>query len=210
MVVWVLLSRVLIWSFCGSCPLFFSLQADFCLFQKGLDFFVWGGEVGLREFCCCLYQSVCSLFPAMPTCAGTHRSTTLLLFDRVHRLLCSCCVRKSVGLFMRDWRSRQGVREQNNTLLVAVFLSQVFCGSFQGVNFCSVVGAQVTSWDGEGGGGSIWATDVGTTASIPNSVLRRVICEDMGPGALGIAILHHLQCERFVQFWSLCSPCCKA
>ena len=29
MVIWVLLSRVLIWSFCGSYPLFFSLQADF-------------------------------------------------------------------------------------------------------------------------------------------------------------------------------------
>ena len=28
--VWVLLSRVLIWSFCGSYPLFLNLQADFC------------------------------------------------------------------------------------------------------------------------------------------------------------------------------------
>ena len=31
------------------------------LFQKGLGFFAWGGEVGSREFCCCLCQSVCSL-----------------------------------------------------------------------------------------------------------------------------------------------------
>ena len=68
MVVWVLLSRVLIWSFCGSYPLvfclflfFFCLQADFCMFQNALDFFIWGGEVRLREFCCCLCQSVCSL-----------------------------------------------------------------------------------------------------------------------------------------------------
>ena len=30
-----------------------------------------------------------------------------------------------------------------------------FCGRFQGVNFCSVVEAQVTSLDGEGEGGSI-------------------------------------------------------
>ena len=71
--------------------------------------------------------------------------------------------------------------------------------------FCSVVGAQVTSWDGEGGGGSIWAMDVSTTASIPNSILCRAICQDMGPGALGIATLYHLQCECFLQFWSLCS-----
>ena len=45
------------------------------------------------------------------------------------------------------------------------------------MNLCSVVGAQVTSWDGEGGGGSIWATDVGTTASIPTTVCRvSVMC----------------------------------
>ena len=37
------------------------------------------------------------------------------------------------------------------------------------------IGAQVTSWDGEGGGCSIWATDVGTTAFIPNSILCRAI-----------------------------------
>ena len=55
-----------------------------------------------------------------------------------------------------------------------------------------------------------WATDVSTTASIPNSVLCRAICEGMGPGALGIATLYHLQCECFLQFWSLCSLCCKA
>ena len=37
MVIWVLLSRVLIWSFCGSYPLFFSLRADFCFcFRKVL------------------------------------------------------------------------------------------------------------------------------------------------------------------------------
>ena len=68
MVVWVLLSRVLIWSFCGSYPLFLNLQAGFLLlFQKGLDFFVCGGEVRLREFCCCLCQSVCSLVSSNAT-----------------------------------------------------------------------------------------------------------------------------------------------
>ena len=118
-------------------------------------------------------------------------------------------MRRSVGPFVK-LKSRQGVRQQDNILLVAVFLNQEFCGSFQGVYFCSVVGAQVTSWDGEGGGCSIWATDVGTTASIPNSILCRAICEDMGRGALRIATLYHLQCECFLQFWGLCSLCCKA
>ena len=78
------------------------------------------------------------------------------------------------------------------------------------MNFCSVAGAQVTSPDGKGGGGFIWATDVGTTASNPNSILCRAICEDVGPGALRIVILYHLQCECFLQIWSLCSLCCKA
>ena len=41
------------------------------LFQRGLDFFVWDGEVGLREFCCCLCQSVCSLI-------SNHRSSHIL------------------------------------------------------------------------------------------------------------------------------------
>ena len=31
------------------------------VFHKGLDSLVWGGEVDLNTFCCCLYQSVCSL-----------------------------------------------------------------------------------------------------------------------------------------------------
>ena len=75
--------------------------------SEGLDFFVWGGEVRLREFCCCLCQSVCSLVSAMPTCVGTHWSTTLLLFDRVHKLLSSCWVRRPVGPFVRDWRAGQ-------------------------------------------------------------------------------------------------------
>ena len=124
-----------------------------------------------------------------------------------------CCVAAGCevgGAICQRLKSRQGVRQQNDILLVAVFLNQEFCGSFQGVYFCSVVGAQVTSWDGEGGGGSIWATDASTTASIPNSILCSAICEDMGPGALGIATLYHLQCECFLQFWSLCSLCCKA
>ena len=107
-------------------------------------------------------------------------------------------------------KSRQGVRQQNSILLVAVFLNQEFCGSFQGVYFCSVVGAQVTSWDGEGGGCSIWAMDVGSTASILNSILCRAICEDVSPGALRIVTPYHLQYECFLQFWSLCSLCCKA
>ena len=138
----------------------------------------------------------------LPVCLQSrfqHWNTTLLLFDRIHRLLCSCWVQKS-----------EGVRQQDNILLVAVFLNQEFCGSFQGMYFCSVVGAQVTSWDGEGEGCSIWATDVGTTASIPDSIFCRAICEDVGPGALRIATLYHLQCECFLQFWSLCSLCCKA
>ena len=59
MVVWVLLSRVLIWPFCVSYPLFFSLQADFCLFQKGLNFLCkrWRGgveEVSVLPFPICL------------------------------------------------------------------------------------------------------------------------------------------------------------
>ena len=111
---------------------------------------------------------------------------------------------KVSGAICQRLKSIQGVRQQDDILLAAVFLNQEFFGSFQGVKFCSVVGAQVTSWDGEGGG-SIWATGVGTTASIPNSVLCRAICEGIGPGVLGIASLYHLQCERILQFWSLCS-----
>ena len=127
-----------------------------------------------------------------------------MLSDRVRRGA------KVGGAICQRLKSRQGVRQQDDILLVAVFLNQEFCSSFQGMYFCSVVGAQVTSWDGEVGGGSIWATDVSTTASIPNSVLCRAICEDMGLGALGIATLYHLQCECFLQFWSLCSLCYKA
>ena len=59
------------------------------------------------------------------------------------------------GTIRERLKSRQGVTEQDSILLVAAFLNQVFCGSFQGVMLCSVVGAGVTNWDGEGGGGSI-------------------------------------------------------
>ena len=98
---------------------------------------------------------------------------------------------KVSGAICQRLKSRQGVRQQDNILLVAVFLNQELCGSFQGVYFCSVVGAQVTNWDGEGGGCSIWAMDVGTTASIPESILCRAICEDVGPGALRMVTLYH-------------------
>ena len=73
---------------------------------------------------------------------------------------------KVSGAICERLKGRQGVREQDNNLLVTVFLNQVFCGT----NFCSVTGAQVTSWDGERGGGSIWATDEGTTASITSNI----------------------------------------
>ena len=60
----------------------------------------------------------------------------------------------------------------------------MFCGSFQGVNFCSVVGAHrsLAGTEREEGVPSE-RTDVGTTASVPNSVLCRTISEDLGPGA---------------------------
>ena len=93
----------------------------------------------------------------MPTCAGTHWNTTLLL-DRIHRLLCSCWVGRSMEPFVRDQRADRESESRKYILLVAVFLNQVFCGSFQGVQFCSVVGTQVTSWDGERGSGFIWTT----------------------------------------------------
>ena len=49
--VWVLPSRLLIWSFCGSYPLFFSLQANFCFcIRRVLTSLNDGGEVRLRSF----------------------------------------------------------------------------------------------------------------------------------------------------------------
>ena len=115
-----------------------------------------------------------------------------------------------MGPFVRDWRADRELDSKTIFCWLQSSSIRKFCDSFQGMYFCPVVGAQVTSWDGEGGGCSIWATDVGTTASIPNSVLCRAICEDMGPGALRTATLYHLQCECFLQFWGLCSLCCKA
>ena len=56
-------------------------------------------------------------------------------------------------------RGRQGVSEQDNSLLAAAFLCWVFGYSFQGMELCSVVGAQITSWDGEGKSGSIGVMD---------------------------------------------------
>ena len=42
--VWVLLSRVLIWSVCSSYPLFFSLQADFCFCFRRVLTSLYKGE----------------------------------------------------------------------------------------------------------------------------------------------------------------------
>ena len=106
MVVWVLLSRVLIWSFCGSYPLFLNLQADFCFcFRRVLTSLYVVDKWGWGSFAAAFASLSAVSFPAMPTCAGTHWSTTLLLSDRVRRLLCSCWVWKSVGPFVRDWRA---------------------------------------------------------------------------------------------------------
>ena len=52
---------------------------------------------------------------------------------------------KVSGAVYERLKSRQGVREQDNILLFAVFPIQVFCGRFQGLNFCSVGGAHGTS-----------------------------------------------------------------
>ena len=82
MVVWVLLSRVLIWSSCGSYPLFFSLQADFCFcFRRVLTSLYEVERWGCESFAAALASLPAVSFPAMPTCAGTHWSTTLLLLD---------------------------------------------------------------------------------------------------------------------------------
>ena len=80
-------------------------------------------------------------------------------------LLC-CCLTEYAGCcvaagcegrwgHLSETEEQIGSQTANNILLVAVFLNQEFCVSFQGVYFCSVVGARVTSWDGEGGGCSI-------------------------------------------------------
>ena len=91
MVVWVILSRVLIWSFCGSYPLFFNLQADFCFcFRRVLTSLYVVEKWGWGSFAAAFASLSAVSSPAMPTCAGTHWSTTLLLSDRVRRLLCSC------------------------------------------------------------------------------------------------------------------------
>ena len=45
---------------------------------------------------------------------------------------------KDSGAIHERLKSRQGVREQDNILLAAVFLGQVFCGSFQDVKLYSV------------------------------------------------------------------------
>ena len=164
----------------------------------------------MREFCCCLFQSVCSLVSGNANMCWHPLVHYLIVVGQSTQAVEYLLGGKASRAIRERLKSRQGVREQYNILLGAGFLNQVFCGSFRGGKPCSVVGAEVTSWDGEGGGGSIWATDVGTTTSIPNSVLCRAICEDVGPDALGIAILYHLQCECFLQFWSLCSLCCKA
>ena len=61
MVVWVLLSRVLIWSFWGSYPLFFNLQADFCFcFRRVLTSLYEVERWGWGSFAAA-FASVCSL-----------------------------------------------------------------------------------------------------------------------------------------------------
>ena len=45
---------------------------------------------------------------------------------------------KVSGAVHKRLKSRQGAREQDSILLVAVYLNQVFCGSFQGMKFFSV------------------------------------------------------------------------
>ena len=98
--------------------------------------------MGLREFAAAFAGLYTVSFPTMPTCADTFLSTTLLLLDRAHRLLCSW-VGRSVGAIHERLKSRHGVREQDSILLAAVFLNQVFWGRFQGVKFYSVALAKV-------------------------------------------------------------------
>ena len=80
MVVWVLLSRVLIWSFCGSYPSFFSLQADFYFcFRRVLTSLYDVERWGWGRFAAIFASLSAVSFPAMPTCAGTYWSTWHLL-----------------------------------------------------------------------------------------------------------------------------------
>ena len=115
MMVWVLLSRVLIWSFCGSYPSFFSHQANFCFRRVLISLYEverWGWGRLAAAF---------ASLSAMPTCAGTHRSTTLLLVDRAHKLLCSCWMGRSV----RDWRA--DTESESRTMFCWLQSSSISC-----------------------------------------------------------------------------------
>ena len=124
MMVWVLLSRVSIWSFSGPYSWFFSLQADFYFcYRRVLTSLYEVERWSWTSFAAAFASLSAVLFPAMPTCVGTHWSTTLLLFDRVHRLLCSCWVWRSVGPFETE--------EQTGSQRAVCVLAYVFvclCG----------------------------------------------------------------------------------
>ena len=135
MVVWVLVSRVLIWSFCGSYPLFFNLQADFCFcFRRLLTSLYVVEKWGWGSFAAAFASLSAVSFSAMPTCSGTHWSTTLLLSDRVRKLSCSCWVRKSVGPFVRDWRAD---RESDNKTIFCWLQSSSIRSSVAAFRACT-------------------------------------------------------------------------
>ena len=152
----------------------------------------------------------------LPVCVQFHFRQCQNALAPTAVLVCCCvigCLCCSVAAgWEGQWSQSLETKEQTGSQRTAgcsLPISSALC-SFQGLKFCFVIGAQVTSWDGERERASIWVMDVSTTASIPESVLCRAICKDASPGAVETAILHHPQFERFLQIWCRCSLYCKA
>ena len=73
--------------------------------------------------------------------------------------------------------------------------NQVFCGSIESLYFCSVVWAEHSYWNREGESGAIWVFNIGSTSSIPYSILCWPICVCMSPAGLWVTLWSHFQGE---------------
>ena len=146
---------------------------------------------------CCKLLPVC-LPPHLSKCPHVSESTAAPLCCAVTVCWCfSVAAWWACHLIPAEGTGVLTVYEYDNVLPVSSLLRQFLRSSDDGLELISTIRAFFAGWEGEGGRGIVRIPNVGSSSTIPYSVLGRYISEDMGPGICGASFLDRVQSEGF-------------